>query len=705
MITPTNLTYLLVSILLLLFLLIAARDLFLLFRRPARGLGTGLSRVHAVAHTTMIEAWTSRIWLLPLLWFIVAIILCLAVRPYDESERIPLYIRMLLLSQEILLLVMIAIMACVSLPRERERKIIITNASKPLSRLEILLGKMLGFSLTSLIMVVIMGAMSFGILFAADQWMRSNALKQYTLAETDYRTQSATPGLAHPQPPPLDKKELAENGSLFAYNYITIPEDGLSIVGKVIRQGDKRVRFLKGGSSEIISYRFNSPRAAANSDILPHNQKPYFSFFFPCSPIDPRLALPASVQLDVTAVPSGRNAPLAPMAPQQKTINLNLDSRNQYNYCRATWTPEVPSELFSPPGDRSEREITVTVSCHTPGVYLQILEGTEKSFFDFNVVAFPAPPTGDPARDVIPLTYHQPSPIVSGFQRYNKQQIQGPRDDELYYFGPNVPTEVAVFRFRAADLGRIPVEKGNFKINMVLDVDKDRNQAMDTTAQVEVYNENAPTESATTTVRVNEKRNTEVSFSSSFLGGSDPSKRGDLVVLLSCRTLGHWIAVNNSALRIESPPSPFLLNLVKSELVLFFEATLLVVICVAASVRLGWPVAMLAAAVCYLLGYARGFITSVLDLGGISALGYMDYSGHPSRGYAFFDAIFGAIWNILHFIIYLLPDFTRFDYLCEITQLRNMPWSTLALSGGWMLLYCLPFIAIGYLLFRKQELG
>jgi len=71
----TIFTYLLVSVLLLLFLLIAARDLGFLFRKPARGLGTGLSRVHAVAHTTMIEAWASRVWLLPVLWFVAAIIL------------------------------------------------------------------------------------------------------------------------------------------------------------------------------------------------------------------------------------------------------------------------------------------------------------------------------------------------------------------------------------------------------------------------------------------------------------------------------------------------------------------------------------------------------------------------------------------------------------------------------------------------------
>ncbi|MCL2639858.1 MAG: hypothetical protein FWD53_03340, partial [Phycisphaerales bacterium] len=340
------------------------------------------------------------------------------------------------------------------------------------------------------------------------------------------------------------------------------------------------------------------------------------------------------------------------------------------------------------------------------GVYLQIMEGTEKNnFLDHNVIAFSGPPAAGADQTGISLIAAEPYPVVRGFERYNKQQVQGPTQLETALYGPDVPTEVAVFRIKAADLGRIPVEKGMFKINFVLDTDKDRNHTIDTTAQVEIYNDNAPTESAIATVSVKEKRNTEVAFSESFLGGPDPSKRGDLIVLLSCRTVGHWLAVNNTALRIENPPSPFTLNLLKSELVIFFEAALLVVICVAASVRLGWPVAMLAAAVCYLLGYARDFIAGVLNLGGLNALGYNFFDKAPTGGYAFFDAIFAALWNILHFLIYLMPDFTRFDYISEITQLRNMPWSTLFLAGGWMVLYTIPFIALGYLLFRKQELG
>jgi hypothetical protein len=64
-----------------------------------------------------------------------------------------------------------------------------------------------------------------------------------------------------------------------------------------------------------------------------------------------------------------------------------------------------------------------------------------------------------------------------------------------------------------------------------------------------------------------------------------------------------------------------------------------------------------------------------------------------------------SLWQFLGFVVSLTPDFRRYDILNYITQLRNMPLSSLALDAGWTFLYALPFIGLGYLLMRKQELG
>ncbi len=216
------------ALLLGLFVVLGWRDLALLFRHPAKNMGTGISRIRTVARTTMLEAWAGRIWLLPVIWLIAAFIMIGSIRTIDLTDAVPEYIRMLLTSQELLLLVMFWVMACISLPRERERKIAITNASKPISRLEIVLGKMVGFSVMSALILLVMGLISLAILYAADARIKKEARQAITLNQSD--TAQLSRG---------SLEWLADQGSLFAYNFITVPKGNMSILGEIgLTQGD-----------------------------------------------------------------------------------------------------------------------------------------------------------------------------------------------------------------------------------------------------------------------------------------------------------------------------------------------------------------------------------------------------------------------------------------------------------------------------------
>ncbi len=196
--SPYSLTaYAIVALLLLAFLLLAYRDLALLFvsRRP-RGIGVspiklspgatglspinnpapslspGLPRIWAVARTAIFEAWAGRVWALPLLWFAACFIINLFVSPYDEQDRIAIYLRVFLTAQELLALIFLGILAAFSFPveslwverpKERERRTIINTASKPLSRLEYFLGKALGFSATAAALLLNHGPHHLGL--------------------------------------------------------------------------------------------------------------------------------------------------------------------------------------------------------------------------------------------------------------------------------------------------------------------------------------------------------------------------------------------------------------------------------------------------------------------------------------------------------------------------------------------------------------
>jgi hypothetical protein len=695
-----KISYGLIGLLLLGFLLFAWYDLVMLVRRPVKGMGTGLGRIWAVGRTTMIEAWAGRVWLLPVLWFVAVMILMAVVRPFDETERFPLYIRILLTGQEWLVLIMLWVMACVSLPRDRERKIVVTNASKPLSRLEMLLGKMAGFSAMAFVLLMVMGAASLVILKVADYSIRQKAAAEYKIAEDDYRLQAEGKGSGKAVLPPADKLRLAQEGSLFAYNYVTVPPGptGMSIVGEVGE--DDSTRWMKGGSMEKATYHFGRIEAPAAAIYAPTGFKPHFEFMFAVEPyVQPA---PPQVQLYVTATRVGApGSHLLPqeMRSQEKTIYLNKDGQGY-------WEPDRPDELFTPaakpgesvPADFDLGDVEVTVSCQTAGVYLQIREGTTGRYEDFNVIAVPF---NDAKTAVVP----QPHPLLRGFEKRDMQEISGPDKREKARFG-FAPSEIAMYRFAGKDLRNIkPDDQGNLTLSLALDTDKTDNYNQETQAQLEAYNVDAHSQKFTSPVfSVIEKRVTQVTIPASLLGNPDPAKRGDLVLKLVCRTQGHSILLGEDSVRIDQPESPFWVNLLKSELILFCEAALLVVICVTCSVRLGWPTAMLAAFTCGIFGFLAKFVADLQQSGGLGALNITNY-GHPTANFNFLNHLVNGVWITLGFLGTLIPDYSRFDSLAFITSLRNMPWPVVGVDIFWTVAYAIPLIALGYMLIRKQELG
>jgi hypothetical protein len=52
-----------------------------------------------------------------------------------------------------------------------------------------------------------------------------------------------------------------------------------------------------------------------------------------------------------------------------------------------------------------------------------------------------------------------------------------------------------------------------------------------------------------------------------------------------------------------------------------------------------------------------------------------------------------------------MPDFTRYNSMAFITELRNRPWEVVGMDLVATAAFALPFVVIGYLLMRRQELG
>jgi ABC-type transport system involved in multi-copper enzyme maturation permease subunit len=683
------------------FLAFGWRDLLMLFRRPAKNMGTGLNRAWSVGRTTMLEAWAGRVWLLPILWLFSSVILIAVVRPFDETERMPLNIRMLLSGQEMLLLVMMWVMACLSLPRERERKIVVTNASKPLSRLEIVLGKMIGFWAVAGVMVLVMGLASWGILNLEDWRVRRQAKEAYQIQEKDYTGKGASVQAGGGGAPPSEAaKRLSEEGSLFAYNFVTVRKGNMSVVGDFDPTKSPPVRYLKGGSTEKAVYRFGPRLMAAGAQVVgPVGARPWFLLQFPYEILTPDA--PREIQLRVVATRVGRHQGVPPI-PQEKVVTLNPAGFAQ-------WEPDDPLELCSfvaPDGTLQDQgEVTVEVSCPTRGVYLQVIEGADPDAqgnlppnTDFNVLFIP----DRQDQRLQPPAAH---PVMRGFERRGLQEISGPRRTDVV-LGNKIPLESGIFRFSGADLRNVPVDdQGRFTLAMILETSKTDNAELPTQIGLRVQSmDQLGDDPFVQTMEVTEKRRMTVPIPAKFLGDPDPTQRGDLLVSITCQTWGHGVAFGEESVRIEKPQTAFVLNLFKSELVILLEAVVLIAICVTCSVRVGWPVAMLLSCVCALFGFFVEFIAGLSEGGGLAALNYRG-SGPQSATFQFFDTFTGGIWKILGVISSFVPNFTIYRPQEFITNLQNIPGEVVLSNVVWTVVFVLPVIAIGYLLFRKQELG
>jgi hypothetical protein len=649
-----------IGLLILAFVLTAFRDI-------AR-LGRGISRAWAIGRVTISEAWNARMWAVPLVWFAICALLgLLIVRGYEPSGVVRVYMTIFLRAQALILLMYLGIMACVTLPRERERHTLVTTGSKPISRLELLLGKVMGLSAAGVLMLAVMMILTWGYMKVVDLKIRHDAQVLYAMQKKSYDN------VLRRMPPDTGVKYISEHGVLQAQNYVT---GKLSIAGYINYQTNPPSRLLKGGSSEVLYFEFPS---------LPATEyyRPMFDFQFQVVH-----ALPSTkpVKIDVTLVQRSN-----PMNTQESTLTLNPAGQ-------AIWMPKNPTSFFSYVNPQTGQmynpgPVVVKVTCPEFGVYLGFGNGLRPPS-DTACLAVSLDTSRTPHHSG--MIAPKPNPVITGFKDNGKQEIVGP---SIHH--PQIKPEVASWDFKNLDQQQIPIgPNGNFTLHMVISVDKQSNEALPPVAQIVAYNTDTPRVRTTLSTYVNEKRITTIKLPSTLLGA------GDLIVNLRSEVPGHWFKVKDDSMIIMQPPSSFIWNLFKSEMVILCEIVLIITIGVTASTAVGWPVAMLTAMVAYILGNLFHFVQSLFQSGGLELFDYVqDNRMKHIWYYKIGSFITNVMVHMLWVTVHLMPDFTRYNPLYFIIRSKDMPFEIVVLDMIWTLGCILPTLAIGYLLLRKQELA
>src|SRR3954471_24694480 len=118
-------------------------------------------RVWAISSVCFAESVRRKIWLITPLAIVGVIVVAQLQRPMDERDAIRQTIKFCLFATGLLVTITAIILACTNLPREIENRVIYTVVTKPTTRLEIVLGKILGFARVSALILLIMGLFSW----------------------------------------------------------------------------------------------------------------------------------------------------------------------------------------------------------------------------------------------------------------------------------------------------------------------------------------------------------------------------------------------------------------------------------------------------------------------------------------------------------------------------------------------------------------
>jgi ABC-type transport system involved in multi-copper enzyme maturation permease subunit len=123
-----------------------------------------IRRVWAISSVCFAESIRRKVlWVIPLA-ILGVIAISLLQHATDPQEAIRQTIKFCLFASGLMVTVTAVILACTNLPREIENRVIFTIVTKPTTRLEIVLGKVLGFIRVSGLIVLIMGAFTFAYL-------------------------------------------------------------------------------------------------------------------------------------------------------------------------------------------------------------------------------------------------------------------------------------------------------------------------------------------------------------------------------------------------------------------------------------------------------------------------------------------------------------------------------------------------------------
>ena len=662
------------------------------------------ARMFAISSVSFAESIRRRVlWVTP-----VAIVGIVAVAqfldPVDPQDALRQTTKVCLFATGLVVVITAIILACTNLPKEIDSRVIYTIVTKPTTRLEIVLGKVLGFAWVSLVILLIMGTFSLGYLKLREWRTRSWIREQLAADRVDVALRPTF-------------QVYADNGLLVTKSMAD--PAAAQVVARPPVAG--RPTVLAGGESQYFSVPFELT-AEQKDEIRNAVRAGGGAFFLATIGYEQRIPTPEEakqirdMRLPTAAVggdPGASQNSLLPTLPTLAAVQLPIPQCDVHLYNK-DMERLVDDKLINegnpvqlPPGGNRPRPVPIMIA---PEAVEQLLAVDQFRLaihantvtVDYFVSDVPAvlayvsgpgaqPQPVAPAPDPADPTRPTPPSFEAQRGRYG-MQLRG-RSDGAGAVAVFPFTDVAVPPAGPDDLVTFET---NIGIESSPDYDKEGN--VTPLMAMRVHNRSTGQTSDTIRVRVESHRAVPVTVPAALLAG------GDFDVQLSGLNDGSWYGVEKRSVSLVRSAQPFSLNLAKGLLVLWLMSILVVAIAVFCSTFLSWPIAIVLTLFILLGHWGVSQLGDIADAGigteVTQAMGLED----PTAARIVRGSV-GFLTNLLNFISQFLPDVSKFPATEDIERGVSMPTAKLA-GAAWVLLgYGVPVTLLGYVILRNKEVA
>jgi ABC-type transport system involved in multi-copper enzyme maturation permease subunit len=626
-------------------------------------------RVWAISGVCFDESIRRRIlWITPLAILGVIIVAQLQ-KPNDEQDAIRQTTKFCLFATGFVVTVSTVILACTNLPREIENRVIYTVVTKPTTRLEIVLGKILGFARVSAAILIIMGLFTYGYL-----WLRASSMTraiQYRLDNGAVDPMSV-PTLKHYQEGLLNAKTFASSQGFGIY--ARVPPIGAG--RRYFDEGSALIPFVLPQDTAIVT---DSGGKSSTEPAMVIRGRIGFERTTPATP-----AVAASTQ---------------PLAPPQVIVQI-FDSN--YN---SLVTSEInggkPVTLSSADGTNFQVPVAasaLTTLSKTPYFYVAFLAGTGNVQYWIDsqpaqvIVPVGSKPDFQTLYPTNPIDPTKPAEILFiGRQGLDGQQVRG---DTL------AKAPVAVFPFRNVSIGDNSTKPLPFEMRMSIEKGDSESTDVETPTRVTLAVRNIKTGQIVDAGEIAPESNRPA------YGDLPPAAvaGGDFDIIVRCLSPQRWLGVKADSIAVVEGQSTFAFNLIKSLVIIWLLTVLVISIAIFCSTFLSWPIAIVLTLLILLSHWGLQQLGDAAEAG----LGRQFVQDFNVRDPAQAQAISATVEQLNKFlkaVSTVLPDIDRFSATEDIERGISIPpeklWDALLAMGA----FGIPLSVLAYVFLKNKEVA